>query len=98
MNAPSSSGWLRALRDVAPYLDIGWRIAVGLVLFIGGGYALDRWWGTLPWLTVVGAMFGMVSVFVQIYRIGEQMERRSNAASSRRADRSADGASSDEAS
>lgn len=98
MNAPSSSdsspssGWLKAFREIAPYLDLGWRIALGLGLFIGAGYGLDRWWGTLPWFTITGAIFGMVSVFVQIYRVSEQLGQRSNAASSHPAGRSGDDA------
>lgn len=90
---PPSSGWTKALRELAPYLDLGWRIALGLGVFIGGGYGLDRWWGTLPWFTVVGAVFGMVGVFVQIYRVSEQLGQRANTTSSHRPGRSEDNTS-----
>lgn len=79
------SDWVRALREVSPYLDIGWRIAAGLAVCIGAGYLLDRWWGTLPWLTLAGAILGMVSVFMLIRQIGEQLDQPPGATSSRRA-------------
>lgn len=69
---PSSEGgntWQKTLREVAPYLDLGWRVAISIVLFTVGGYYLDQWWGTMPWLTVVGALCGMGMVFIQIFQL-----------------------------
>jgi F0F1-type ATP synthase assembly protein I len=70
MTPPSGgSNWQKVFREVAPYLDLGWRVAVSIVLFTVGGYYLDQWWGTMPWMTVVGAIVGMVMVFVQIFQL-----------------------------
>lgn len=66
---PGGSNWQKVFREVAPYLDLGWRVAVSIVLFTVGGYYLDQWWGTMPWMTVVGAIVGMVMVFVQIFQL-----------------------------
>lgn len=60
---------MRALRDVAPYLDLGWRIAFAVVLTVGGGVALDQWLGTLPAFTIGGMLLGLASAFVQIARL-----------------------------
>lgn len=74
MARSSGSGhWAEALRESAPYLDLGWRIAASLLLFTGAGYLLDQRWNTLPWLTVAGGVLGVVSVFVQIFRLAAQL-------------------------
>ncbi len=73
---PGGSDWHNVLREVAPYLDLGWRVAVSIVLFTVGGYYLDRWWGTMPWMTVVGALLGMGMVFVQIFQLDRSAKTR----------------------
>lgn len=67
---------MEAFREAAPYLDLGWRIAVTLVLFTGGGFLLDRHWGTLPWLTLVGGLLGIGSVFAQLFRLVEKLNEK----------------------
>ena len=39
----------------------GTELAAGIGLFAGLGYLGDRWLGTLPWLTVAGALLGMTA-------------------------------------
>jgi hypothetical protein len=67
----SSSGglddWKRALREMAPYLDLGWRLAgaaAGPPLL--GHFLVDVWWGTTPWGLLGGAVLGVASVVVQL--------------------------------
>lgn len=57
-------------------IGLGWQIAATLVVFTLGGYALDKWLGTSPWLILTGAMLGMIAVFVQIFRIASDLDRR----------------------
>ncbi|WP_145057873.1 AtpZ/AtpI family protein [Lignipirellula cremea] len=33
------------------------------------GYALDQWLGWLPWLTLLGAVFGMTAGMLQLLKI-----------------------------
>jgi ATP synthase protein I len=53
-------------------------VSVGMVLVIstlvgaGGGYALDRWLGTAPWLMIVGLLLGMVAGFREMLRMIER--------------------------
>jgi ATP synthase protein I len=49
------------------------RVGLALVLtstVIGlvGGYWLDRWLGTAPWLTMIGLGFGVADGFVNLSR------------------------------
>ncbi|MEM9883588.1 MAG: AtpZ/AtpI family protein [Planctomycetota bacterium] len=39
----------------------GTELAAGIGLFAGLGYLVDRWLGSLPWGTVVGALLGMAA-------------------------------------
>ena len=49
-----------------------------MVLFAAGGYYLDRWLGTAPWLLLVGALFGMVSVFTYLIRLANRLGKKSD--------------------
>jgi hypothetical protein len=42
------------------FLDTTWRIAVPVVLFAVLGIVGDRHFGTKPWLTLAGMVFGFV--------------------------------------
>ena len=56
-------------------MGLGWQIASTLIVFTFGGYWLDRWLGTKPWLLLAGATVGMISIFVQIYRISVDLNQ-----------------------
>ena len=55
------------------YVSLGLMFAGGILLFMGAGYALDRWIGTMPFGTVAGTLVGAVLSFLSVYRrvIGE---------------------------
>jgi F0F1-type ATP synthase assembly protein I len=65
--------WRESFREAAPYLGLGMQIAVSMALFVGGGYLLDQWLGTLPWMTVLGAVIGLVGVIALIVRVSQDM-------------------------
>ena len=46
----------------------GLELAAGIGLFAGLGYLLDRWLGSLPWATVVGALLGMAAGMYQLIK------------------------------
>lgn len=56
-------------------MGLGWQIASTLVVFTLGGYGLDVWLNTSPWLLLTGALLGMISIFVQIFRIASDLNR-----------------------
>jgi ATP synthase protein I len=63
---PSSSGssWQQALR----YANLGTTVFACVAVGLGGGYALDRWLGTQPWLLLVGLGFGIAAAGWTFYR------------------------------
>jgi hypothetical protein len=69
------SDWMTALRDVAPYLDLGWRLAGAAAFPPLIGYAVDVWLETLPWGVLVGAAVGMATALVQLRRLQHELDR-----------------------
>jgi ATP synthase protein I len=47
---------------------VGLTLVISTVLGLWGGYALDGWLGTKPWLMLVGLLFGIAAGFVNLFR------------------------------
>lgn len=64
-----SAAWTKALRDVAPYLDLGWRLAGTAAFPPILGTALDMWLGMTPWGLLTGCVVGLSGAIVQLWRL-----------------------------
>ena len=71
--APSGekSTW-KALGELS---SIGMALVAATVVGLGGGYYLDRWLGTAPWLMLVGLGLGIAAGFVNLFRSVKRAER-----------------------
>jgi F0F1-type ATP synthase assembly protein I len=58
----------RSLVHVYRYSGLGCAFAAGVILFMAGGWLLDRWLGVLPVFTVIGALVGATLSTLSIYR------------------------------
>ncbi|MBC8055244.1 MAG: AtpZ/AtpI family protein [Rhizobiales bacterium] len=62
-----------ATRTAGTAMGIGFRIGtelvVGVVIGAGGGYALDRWLGTAPWLMILGLVVGFAAGLRNVFRL-----------------------------
>ena len=67
MTAPQADGGGGA-RSPWSYFGLGFEIVVPMLLGIYGGWRLDRWLGTEPWLLLVGALLGMAAGFTAFFR------------------------------
>ena len=68
--------WMSALRDVAPYLDLGWRLAVSVAAPpILGHLLVDHFLGTAPWGVLIGAGIGVVVGGVLLRRLQVELDR-----------------------
>jgi F0F1-type ATP synthase assembly protein I len=56
------------LRDLSQIGGIGFVLVGYVLLFTGGGYLLDRWLGTDPWLMVGGVFVGAALGFIYLIR------------------------------
>ena len=69
-SAPENRSALsRALRDVAPYLDLGWRLAGTTAGPPVLGFVADLWLQTTPWLLLVGCVFGLSGAVLLLKRL-----------------------------
>jgi ATP synthase protein I len=48
---------------------IGMSFVFALVLGFGGGYWLDGWLGTKPWLSFLGFFLGLAAGILNVYRV-----------------------------
>ena len=71
--APSGEqGTWKALGELS---SIGFALVVATVVGLAGGYWLDRWLGTAPWLMLIGLGFGIAAGFVNLFRSVKRAER-----------------------
>ena len=71
--APSGeeSSW-KALAELS---SIGMTLVLATVIGLAGGYYLDRWLGTSPWLIMIGLGLGIVAGFVNFFRSVKRAEQ-----------------------
>ncbi|MFN2382698.1 MAG: AtpZ/AtpI family protein [Gemmatimonadota bacterium] len=58
----------RVARELGRYTGLGLAWALSVLFFLLIGYWLDGQWGTLPWLTMLGAFVGAAGGFLSLYR------------------------------
>jgi F0F1-type ATP synthase assembly protein I len=57
----------RELGEGYKYVSLGCAFAGGIVMFMAGGWALDRWLRLTPLFTIVGTLLGAVLSFLYVY-------------------------------
>jgi ATP synthase protein I len=74
--APSGeeSSW-KALAELS---SIGMTLVLATVIGLAGGYYLDRWLGTSPWLIMIGLGLGIAAGFVSFFRSVKRAERNAD--------------------
>ena len=53
----------RVYQKLGPYINIGIVWALAVLFFTWIGIKLDELWGLKPWLTLAGAVFGIITGF-----------------------------------
>lgn len=74
-DAPRDGGtWRQALQDIAPYLDLGWRLAgAGAFPPLIGAF-VDVQLQTTPWGVLTGAAVGLVGAGLQLRRLQREFQ------------------------
>ena len=57
------------IRLIGQLSTVGLSFVVAIVMGFGGGYLLDRWLGTSPWLTFLGFFVGIAAGVTNVYRV-----------------------------
>jgi ATP synthase protein I len=55
------------------------------------GFSLDRWWGTAPWMTILGAFLGLGIGMVHLVRLASELSSSSEKRQNTRQGSSGDG-------
>jgi F0F1-type ATP synthase assembly protein I len=63
------SSTAQTYRNAKPYLDAAWLLTGSVIVGTAGGYLLDRWLHTKPWLLLVGILVGLGSGFTAFVRV-----------------------------
>jgi ATP synthase protein I len=66
----------RQMRSAEPYISAVWQLVGGAVVGVLGGYFLDKWLGTAPWLllglSLVGIAVGFYGFLHNMARLGKK--------------------------
>lgn len=66
----------RQMRAAEPYISAVWKLTGGAVVGVLGGYWLDKWLGTGPWLLVglslLGICVGFYGFLKEMARLGKR--------------------------
>jgi F0F1-type ATP synthase assembly protein I len=65
---PRPGSQAATVREIGPYVGLGWVLAVAVVGCTLLGVYLDRRWGTGPWLTLGGVLLGVGSGMFAVLR------------------------------
>ncbi len=65
--------WQNSLHDASPYLTIGISLAGAVLFYVGLGYLVDKWMDTSPTFLLVGGGLGIITFFIQLYRVATEM-------------------------
>ena len=57
------------IRLIGQLSTVGLSFVLALVMGFGGGYLLDGWLGTSPWLTFLGFFVGVAAGVLNVYRV-----------------------------
>ncbi len=50
--------------------SIGWVFPLAIGIGFLWGWGMDKWLGTKPWLTCIFTAFGVITGFVNLFRVG----------------------------
>lgn len=57
------------LQLIGQLSTVGLSFVFALVIGFGGGYFLDGWLGSSPWLTFLGFFLGVAAGIINVYRV-----------------------------
>ena len=66
----------RDLQLIGQLTTVGIAFVLAIVMGFGGGYLLDGWLGTAPWLSFVGFALGVAAGILNVYRIMQLAQKK----------------------
>lgn len=71
------ASWISGMGGDQKYMGLGIQAGVSVAFYVGLGVLLDKWLGTLPWLTLVGALLGIIGMFYLFVRMNKELDESS---------------------
>lgn len=65
----------RLVGDLRLYGSLGIEMAASVLIGTFIGYLIDKWLGTLPWILIIGFVFGAAAGFRNLYRFISREDR-----------------------
>jgi len=65
----------RLVGDLRLYGSLGIEMAASVLIGTFIGYWIDKWLGTLPWILIIGFVFGAAAGFRNLYRFISREDR-----------------------
>jgi ATP synthase protein I len=65
----------KTIKDLGYLSTVGMAMAISIGIGAVGGYYLDRWLGTEPWLTLVGLGIGIAAAFKNLFTLYKKAKR-----------------------
>jgi Putative F0F1-ATPase subunit Ca2+/Mg2+ transporter len=56
--------------------SVGFAFVFAIVIGFGGGYLIDQWLGTRPWLAFLGFFLGLAAGILNVYRIMQLAQKK----------------------
>ena len=64
------------LGKVITYSSIGIQVGLTVATGVVAGVYLDRWLETVPWLTILGLLVGVISGFARLFQVGKELNQK----------------------
>jgi F0F1-type ATP synthase assembly protein I len=63
---------ISTIKTIGALSTVGLSFVLAIVLGVAGGYYLDRWLGTSPWMFLLGFVLGIAAGVLNVYRTSQK--------------------------
>ena len=71
-----SSSLGQVVRELGPYMSLGFQLAAAVVGFFLLGHWLDNRYGTSPWLKLLGLLLGTTGGFIKFFKTVAGLDKK----------------------
>lgn len=68
----------QVVREMGPYMSLGFQLAAAVVGFFLLGHWLDNRYDTSPWLKLFGLLLGATGGFIKFFKTVARLDKKSN--------------------
>jgi ATP synthase protein I len=72
---PEEPKFKKVFSQVSRYSTVGLELGFSVAIGVLGGYYLDRWLNTSPWLTIFLLLCGVAAGFKRVYQALKELEK-----------------------